>query len=124
MDRRTEEMRAALLKFLPLIGQGPAVARIKVEAEGEGEYLIEFDDLVIHCGYQVAAPRIGKPDHTHPGYRVFWWKQHPDSRWEPGDVEDITECETINPQAALTAIGTLYAREAAENVISSFNPEY
>jgi len=124
MDARTAQMHAALLKFLPMIGKADAVPKIKVERTDEVMWEIEFDGLAITCGWDVPCPRIGKPDFKHPGYRVYWWKQHPDSRWEPGDVEDVTECETMNPQVALTAIGTLYAREAAENVISAFNPEF
>jgi hypothetical protein len=70
--------------------------------EGDG-FTINFAWCGVDTGWPVEVKSI-VGDKTHDGYRVFTMDSSPATRWEPEDVWDVTEAETLQRGALLYAV--------------------
>lgn len=122
MDKRAQQVFDLLKKFLPEIGRPTAAALMDVRQGGEGEYHIDFSDMCIDTRYETTVPSI-LGNRKVAGYRVYYWKQHPDTDWEPGEAEDVTVYEGRALSEALGAIAEVYGRWIADNLMQCLGEE-
>lgn len=125
MSTKAEQFKAKLVTLLGSLGQQSDVTSISIEVvDAEvNTVLVSNQGIGIDVGWPIELRSItGK--RIVPGYRVFYLKVHPASRWHPEEVEDVTSLETDGEHDALVAVGTLIVKNVVRDIAECTIPEF
>lgn len=121
--RRAEDLKKVLAKFLSDINYSPDIEVVPADDEGSWFLKIAEGFCEVEVGWPVELKTLGDPK-TIPGYRVYYWKEHPGGRWNPPEQEDVTYFEGLSILGAAKAVAKMFAEQMIDDAFGEvFGPE-
>lgn len=121
LEKRTAAFRRCLERLLPAIGRQDLVQTIEVD-EDIVTISLKAVGIFVDVGYPVLRKSIVEA-RTVPGFRVGYLHVHNNYPHAPDEVEDVTECETLEVWAALESVAALLARQVITGMSEECIPE-